>query len=220
MKKILQLMLLGTIVFMSSFHTAKAQEAGDMILNLNYNPSFPLGGFKTNITGKTSWKGYSGDLMYHFADKWAAGLSFSYQGYEERTPRATYNIDGSDVNGVLNTTVDVYPILVKAQYYPLGGTNALIRPYIQLGTGFAVVDFNQYLGMYSIAHRSTGRYMAQGGIGFSIPFGKLTSNGLQIGANYNYINYDGRFSDAQGNISKLSNLGSLNAYVGVHFVLR
>ena len=213
-------MVLGCVMTVASFHTAKAQEAGDMILNLNYSPSFPMGGFKDNITGKTSWKSYSGDVMYHFTDKWAGGLSFSYQGYAERVPRATYNIDGSDVNGVLNTTTDIYPILAKAQFYPLGGHSSFVRPYVQLGTGFAVVDFDQYLGMYSIAHRSTGRFMAQGGIGFSIPFGKLTSNGLQVGANYNYINYDGRFTDNAGNLSKVSKLGSVSAYIGVHFALR
>ncbi len=213
-------MILGVVMFMASFRTAKAQEAGDMILNINYNPSFPIGGFKDNVIGKSSWKGYSGDIMYHFADKWAAGLSFSYQGYEERTPRATYNINGSDVNGVLNTSVEIYPILAKAQFYPLGGKSAAIRPYVQLGTGLAVVDFNQYLGMYSTSHRSTGRFMAQGGIGVSIPFGKLTSNGLQLGANYNYVNYDGRFTDQAGNLSKVNNLGSLSAYIGVHFALR
>lgn len=219
MKKVWQLMIVGAVVFAASFQTAKAQEAGDMILNLNYNPSFPLGGFKSNITGKTSWKGYSGDVMYHFSEQWAAGLGFAYQGYDDRAARTTYNINGSDVNGVLNTTVNVYPILAKAQFYPTG-TKGAVRPYIQLGTGIAVVDFDQYLGMYSIARRSTGRFMAQGGVGVSIPFGKLTSNGLQIGANYNYINYDGRFSDAKGNISKLNNLGSVNAYIGVHFALR
>ncbi|MFT4202613.1 MAG: outer membrane beta-barrel protein [Chitinophagaceae bacterium] len=218
MKKFWQWMLLGVGIFMASYGKVKAQEAGDMILNLDYNPSFPVGSFKDNIIGKTSWKGYGGDIMYHITDKWAAGLGFSYQGYREKTPRATYNLNGADVDGVLNTSVNEYPILAKAQFYPLG--SKAVRPYIQVGTGVAVVGFDQYLGTYSISRRSTGRYMAQGGIGFSIPFDKLTSNGLQFGAHYNYINYDGRFTDQAGNEGKVSNLGSFNAYVGVHFALR
>lgn len=220
MKKVWKLIIVSIGIVLASTQMIQAQETGDMILNLNYSPSFPLGGFKDNIVGKTSWKSYSGDLMYHFADKWSAGLGFAYQGFEEKTPRATYSLNGSDVNGVVNTRVNMYPILAKAQYSPLGGTSAVIRPYVQLGAGLAIVDFDQYLGMYSVANRTTGRFMAQGGIGFSVPFGKLTSNGLQFGANYNYVNYDGRFTNQAGNVSKVNNLGNVSAYVGVHFMLR
>ncbi|QES90736.1 outer membrane beta-barrel protein [Rhizosphaericola mali] len=219
MKRIFLLSFL-MIGFLSILSTSKAQQAGDVILDLNYNTAFPLGGFKTNVIDKNSWRGWGGDVMYYMSDKIAAGLGANYQGFQEKVPSKTYTIGNENYTGVLSSRMNITPILAKGLYSPLGGTTSPIQPYVSLGVGVGVVDFDQYLGMYSTYSQTSGRFMAQGGIGFNIPFGKLTSNGIQLGANYNYINYNESYYNDNGSEGKLHNLGNINAYIGVHFVLR
>lgn len=221
MKKVLGIAVAALTVLAASVNTVMAQREGDLILNLNYQVGLPIGGFKDNMVGKTSWKGYSGDVLYHIDDQWAAGLYLGYQTYYEKADRKVYNI-GSDVQKsmVLANSVSVAPFYLKGRFFPLGKKHAAIQPYVNLGAGLAIVDFQPYEGWYGSSITS-GRFGAQGGVGVSIPFGRLTSAGLQIGADFNYVNYNGRFYSESGapNV-KLNALNSLGIYAGVHFPLR
>ncbi len=191
------------------------------MLNLNYQAGLPIGSFKNTVVDKSSWKGYGGDIMYHLNDHWGVGLAFAYQSYYEKTPRKVYNIDNTAQSMVLSTSVGISPILLKGRFYPLGGkSNAVIQPYISAGAGLGVVDFEQYQGMYGGANTS-GRFMAQGGVGFNIPFGRLTSAGFHIGADFNYVNYNSTFYNEAGEPNlKVKSLNSVGLYAGFHFPLR
>lgn len=219
MKKILNIAALLLISLSISNHS-QAQKAGELNLDVNYQAGFPLGNYKNNMMDKSSWNGFNGDLLYSISDKWSAGLGISYQDYYQKNNRATYNLGGGTTeSAVLSNSIQITPVLAKAKFFPLGGSNAVVQPYIDGGVGIGVVNFDQYTGMYNTSSRTSGRFMAAGGIGLFIPFGRLTSWGANVGANYNYINYDGRFYNQSGAIEKLNNLGHLSAYVGIHIPL-
>lgn len=220
MKKMMKIVVVGCALFLVGMQAVQAQREGDLMLSLNYQAGLPLGSFKNTMVDKSSWLGYGGDVMYHVNDHWGVGLAMAYQSYYEKTPRKVYNIGNTAQSMVLSNSVGISPILLKARYYPLGKTNSYVQPYLSAGAGLGVVDFEQYQGMYG-SSQTTGRFMAQGGLGLNIPFGKLTSAGFHIGADYNYVNYNSTFYGASGQADvKVKALNSVSIYAGVHFPLR
>ena len=116
-------------------------------LDFNYNYSMPLGSFKSDIISNNSPRGFMGGLMYSFSDKRSAGLGFGFQDYYQKYPRALYQLGKSqEVSAVLTNSLQTIPILLQAKYYPLSAT--YLKPYISLGAGANLIDFNQYLGQF------------------------------------------------------------------------
>jgi len=93
---------------------------------------------------------------------------------------------------------------------PMGGKGT-VQPYISVGAGAGIIDFKQYLGEFTSNSKTSASFAAQGGVGVLIPFGKLSSSGINIGADYNYIPYK-NFG--------YNNLSSVNFHAGVFFPLR
>ena len=157
-------------------------------LNIDYNYSLPVGGFKSDIVNDNSPRGFMGSLMYTFSDKISAGLGFGFQDYYQRYPRALYPLGKTqEVSAVLTNSIQTTPVLLKAEYFPL--TGAYLKPYVSLGAGASIIDFNQYFGEFGSSQTNTG-FIAQGGLGLMIPFTKFSASGFNVGANYNYAPYN------------------------------
>mgnify|MGYP001549805731 CR=1 FL=1 len=157
-------------------------------LDVDYNYSLLVGGFKSDIVNDNSPRGFMGSLMYAFSDKISAGLGFGFQDYYQKYPRALYPLSKTqEVSAVLTNSIQTTPVLLKAEYFPLSG--AYLKPYVSLGAGVNIIDFNQYLGEFGSSQTNTG-FLAQGGLGLMIPFKKFSSSGFNVGANYNYAPYN------------------------------
>lgn len=209
MKRIISAILSVIILFVFALH-ANAQK-GEWKLNLNYNYSFPLGTFKNDIISHASPRGFSGAFMYGINDRFDIGLYGGYQDYYQKYPRAVYQTDNHEVtSAVLSNSVQTMPILLKAAFSPLGATHASVQPYLALGAGISIVNYTQYLGEFGGTSSNAG-FSAQGSAGVKIPFGKYSSSGINIGADYNYISYN-KFG--------YNNLSNASVHAGVYFPLR
>lgn len=184
MKKI-KIILVALGIFLIS-QSATAQQ-GTLKLDLNYNYSLPVSGFKSDLINHNSPRGFMGGFMYYFSDQLSAGLGFGFQDYYQKYPRALYNIGKSQtVSAVLTNSIQITPVLLKAKYFPLSAS--YLKPYISIGAGANIVDFNQYLGEFNSGNTNVG-FRAQGGLGLLIPFTKYSSSGINLGATYDYVPY-------------------------------
>jgi len=198
------------VLLIAGTYTAQAQK-GELKLDLNYNYSLPLGSFKNDFINKGSATGGNGSLQYFITDKWAVGLGAGYQNFDQKYPRALYQLDKTQtVSAVLTNSVEVTPVVAKATFLPLAN-KSFVQPYITVGAGAGIVNFNQYLGEFTSTSKNSASFTAQGGAGVMIPFGKLSSSGVQIGADYSYLPY---------NNFGYKNLNTVNFHTGVFFPLR
>lgn len=188
--------------------SAKAQD-GKLKLHLNYNYSIPVGNFKSDLVSNTSPRGFNGSLLYTFNNKWEGGLSVGYQDYYQKYGRTVYALSKTqDVSAVLSNSIQTTPVLLTARFFPLNST--LVKPYISAGAGVSIIDFRQYLGEFG-SEQTSGGFLAQGGLGVAIPFGRLKTSGVEIGANYDYSPY---------NKYNYNDLNTVNAHAGVFFQIR
>lgn len=204
MKKIKYLMM-GFALLISA--GAFAQDYG-LTLKLNYSVGVPLGAGRELIS-KTSFQGFGAEIMYHPNAKWALGLESGSQGFYQKYPRQLYKAaDGSDLSAVVSNTVDIVPILLKAQYNFL--PDAGIQPYVALGAGGNIISYHQYAGEFSNDGKTKFGFAARPEAGVYVPFRKGSGAGFSLGAGYNYapFNYNG-----------LNNLDYITARVGVSFPL-
>jgi hypothetical protein len=190
--------------------SAHAQQ-GDLKLDLYYNYSNPLGSFKNEYISNSSPRGFAGDIMYNIDRRWGVGLYFGYQDYYQKYPRAVYSPDkNEDISAVVSNSMQTAPVLVKGMFTPLGNSTSFIQPYISAGAGINLITYKQYLGQFG-SSESNAKFMAQGGLGIQIPFGRLSNAGLSLGAVFNYVPY---------NNNGIKNLNSVDFQAGVHFPIR
>lgn len=203
--------IIAVVALLMTIVVSGHAQSGQLKLDLNYNYSLPLGSFKSDLVNKGSSRGFNGSLQYGINNKWAVGLGAGYQDYYQKYPRAVYPLDKTQtVSAVLTNSIEISPVVAKGTFTPLGG-KGLVQPYISVGAGAGMVSFKQYLGEFTSTDKSSASFVAQGGAGVMIPFGKLSSSGFQIGADYNYVPYK-NFG--------YNNLSSLNFHAGVFFPLR
>ena len=118
--------------------------------------------------------------------------------------------DKEVTSAVLSNSVQVIPVLAKAEFYPLGGKKSFVHPYITAGAGLGITSFTQYLGEFGGTDNSAG-FMLQGGAGITIPFGNAGNSGFKIGANYNMVSY---------NQNGFSNFNNINFQAGLFFPVK
>lgn len=188
-----------------------AAQKGEVKMNLQYSYALPMGSFKNDIVTNGSPRGVAGDILYNVSNKFSVGLGLGYQDFYEKYPRALYNTGDKEVtSAVLSNSVQVIPVLAKAEFYPLGDKRGAIQPYIAAGAGLGITSFTQYLGEFGGVDNSAG-LMLQGGAGLAIPFGKFSKAGARLGANYNMVNY---------NANGFSNFNNISFQAGVYFPLK
>jgi hypothetical protein len=184
MKKI---KIMIAVACMICFAMPAAAQQGLLKLDLNYNYSIPLGGFKNDLVNHGSPRGFMANLMYYFKDQLSGGLSFGFQGYYQKYSRTIYHLSSTqDISAVLTNSIQTTPVLLKARYFP--NAASVLKPYVSLAAGANVIDFKQYYGEFSNTTANIG-FRAQAGVGVIIPFNKTSTSGINIGASYDYAPY-------------------------------
>ena len=207
MKKniIISCLLVVSILFTQSLIAQK----NPLTLELNYNYSMPLSGFKSDLLSNSSPRGFRGSIMYPFNSKIAAGVQFGFQDYYQKYARGTYHSGPSqDISAVISNSIQTTPIIVKAKYYPL--TESYVKPYISAGAGGNLVNFKQYFGEFGSTQTNFG-FLAEAGVGVMVPFKKMSTSGFFIGGTYDYAPY---------NKNGYKDLNSINFQAGVNFEIR
>lgn len=210
MKKI-EIFIAATGVLLLGSFAASAQQENKLKFNLNYNYSMPQNAFKSDIISNNSARGITGGITYSFNPKWSAGLEVGYQDYYQKYPRDVYPYGKSqDISAVISNSVQTSPVLLKGTFSPFGNATSAIKPYLSVGAGLNIISYSQYLGEFG-GNQTNAGFIAQGGLGVLIPFGKLSSSGLNVGADYDYAPYN-----------KLGNkdLNSMNFHAGIYFPLK
>lgn len=208
MKKVLQLAIIH-IPLLFIFSIVNAQK-GEVKMDLNYNYSMPLGGFKNDLISDGSARGFTGDIRFGLSDKLNVGFYTGFQDYYQKYPRTVYHGDGQDVSAVLSNSIQTVPLLGKVMYNPMGNKKAFIQPYVSLGAGVDMIYFRQYLGEFGGADNAVS-FMAKAGAGVQIPFSKWSRSGFQLGVNYNYVPYSK---------NGYSNMNALDFSAGAHFPIK
>jgi len=191
--------------FMVLSTIANAQK-GTLKFNLDYNYSIPSGSFKSDLVKNNSARGVRGGIMYSFTDRLSAGLETGFQDYYQKYPRDIYKSGNSqDISAVLTNSIQTTPFLLKGKYSLLAGS--MIKPYVSVGAGANLIDFKQYYGEFANSQTNVG-FLAQGGVGVTIPFGKVSASGIDLGATYDFAPYK-KYG--------YHDLNSVNLKAGVHF---
>lgn len=183
----------------------------ELKLNLHYSYAMPLGSFKNDVISNSSPRGVTGDLLYNINNNFFVGLGLGFQDFYQKYPRDLYQTGGHEVtSAVLSNSVQIIPVLAKAEIHPLGSKKSPVQPYISAGAGLGITSFTQYLGEFGGTDNSAG-LMLQGGAGFKIPFNATGSSGFSLGANYNMVNYKK---------NGFENFNNVNIQAGLYFQLR
>jgi hypothetical protein len=181
-------------------------------MKLNYNIAMPIGSFKSDYIGNTSFNGAGGEIGYWFNPRVGLGLNVGYQSFYQKYARLTYKTgDNESISAVLSNTIEQVPVMLKGTFAPMANTTAKVQPYVSAGAGINLVNYQQYFGQFSNSDASSA-FTAQAGAGFMVPFGSSLHNAaLQVGATYNYTPY---------NKNGLSNLNNVGVNAGVIFPIK
>lgn len=191
-----------------SYLPANAQTQS-LQFGLNYNYGIPTGHFN-KVVSNSSPRGFMANLMYPFTDKIAAGISFGFQDFYQKYPRALYHLSNNQsISAVLSNSVQTTPIVIKAKYFPVN--SPYLRPYVSVAAGTNIIDYRQYYGEFGNFSQSNFGFRAEGGLGVMVPFKKTGASGLNIGANYDYEPYH------RNNVKDLS---SINFQAGIEIQLK
>ena len=199
-------------LFISIMSVARVNaQKGQLKFSLQYSYAIPLGDFKTDVISDGSARGVTGDFLFGVSNKVSLGLGLGYQDFYQKYSRSLYKTGDNEItSAVLSNSVQIMPVLAKAEIHPMGGSRSPVQPYLSLGAGVGITTFTQYLGEFG-GSDYTGKLMLQGGAGIAIPFGGASNSGFRVGANYNLVNYDK---------NGFGNFNNLNLQAGLYFPLR
>ena len=207
-KNIIVALTAGCLIALFAPLVGNAQ-AERLSINLNYNVATPTGSFK-DFVDKTSYRGWTGNLLYGINNKLSVGFGTGYQDFYQKYPRDVYKLnDGSDISAVVSNSVQTIPLLLLAQYNLLPGK--VIQPYVGVGAGGNLVMYKQYLGEFASSSNKF-QLAVRPEAGFFIPLRKdLSTAGIQVNGNYNYMPYK---------YNGLDNLNNWGVGIGVRFPLQ
>ncbi len=204
MKKIKYIMLAAGLFGCAG---AFAQDEG-LTLKLNYSVGVPVGSAK-DVIGNNSFKGFGGELMYHFNNAFSLGVETGSQYFYQKFPRQLYKgSDGSDISAVVTNSISTAPILIKGQYNFL--STSAVRPYVALAAGGNVITYYQYAGEFSNDAKTKFDFAVRPEAGVYVPFRKYSRAGFSLGAGYNYMPF---------NYAGVSNLNHVTLRAGISFPL-
>jgi opacity protein-like surface antigen len=180
-----------------------------LTLDVNYSVGIPSSSFKDDAVDKTSFRGWTANLLYGINDKVRVGLGVGYQDFYQKFDRAVYKlVEGGEVSAVLTNSIQTIPVLAQGQYNFI--PNAVVQPYVGVGVGGNIVVYDQYLGEFGNA-KTDIKFAVRPSVGVFIPFRKNGPAGIHAFGAYNYMPYK------ENGVDDLSNWG---AGLGIKFPLR
>lgn len=202
------IVMTGVVVCTMMPFASQAQER-ELQMDINYAIGIPSSSFKTDAVDKTSFRGWTANLMYNVSNSVSIGLGVGYQDFYQKYPRGVYKLNGGgEVSAVISNSIQTIPLLLQAQYRFL--PHSMIQPYIGVGGGINFVTFDQYLGEFENS-TSDVKFAVRPEVGLYIPFRKDGPAGIHIFGDYNYLPY---------NTNGVDNLSNWGAGIGVKFPLR
>ncbi|OQP61366.1 hypothetical protein A3860_06560 [Niastella vici] len=202
------LLLITSVLFVTYMPFATKAQERELQLDLNYSIGIPSGSFKTDAVDKTSFRGWTANLLYNITDKISVGVGTGFQDFYQKYPRAVYKLaEGGEVSAVLTNSIQTIPLLAEFQYRFM--PHNMVQPYVGVGVGGNMIVFDQYLGEFENS-RSSFKFAARPQAGVLISFRKDGPAGIHVFGAYNYMPYK------EEGINNLNNWG---AGVGVKFPL-
>jgi hypothetical protein len=170
----------------------KGFRAGQTLMAVNYEPSLPIGSFEDYVSD-WSWRGFSFEGRKKINPRLSAGLSFSWNRWDETFSDLTVDIPGGVASGPVYRYADMFAIRALAHYYLLDGP---IQPYVGVGIGGAwSYAYQQVVDLADSQNGFDFIVSPEGGVLVELVSGS-TSVGLNIAFRYTYTTADvGRDSE-------------------------
>ena len=121
------------------------------LVGVSYQFSVPIGE-TANYTSPVSWRGIGLDTMTWIRPDLAVGLAFGWNVFFNNTT-TTISYKNVDISGNQDRTLNVWPTLVNARWFPAISSNRDIQPYIGLNVGGYIIE--RYLGVGLTAFQDT-----------------------------------------------------------------
>lgn len=132
-----KLMPLAALVLTLSASTARA-EIPPTLVGVSYQFSIPIGE-TSNYTAPVSWRGIGLDVATFVRRDLAVGLAFGWIVFHENVTE-TINFKGTDIYGNQDRTLNIWPTLVNARWFPKISSNRDIQPYIGANIGGYIIE--------------------------------------------------------------------------------
>ncbi len=159
-------------------------------LTVRGGAAIPMGAFSSNYIDKTTIQNYSIALDWIFQKPISIGVEVGKTFYSQKVPRTIYSTNGQDISAVQTRTIGLMPIQGVVSYY-FAGTNASIRPYVQLAAGADLLDYTLYYG--NLANQQQAVKLTYGAAaGAKFLFKKDGNFGADLRVKYNQtsLNFD------------------------------
>lgn len=179
-----------------------------LVLNLDYGISLPMGDLHQYVD-KPSFNGWNASLLYQINPKIAAGLGIGFYDYYQKLPRTIYQDKTTSISAVQTHIVQYVPIQPTLLYTPNGGKKG-VQPYVGLGIGGALVNYEKYWGVFVDKNNKFG-FSVSPMAGVLIPFTKTSRLKLNIGVRYNYATFS---------YQEIKNLSNMEANIGISLHLK
>lgn len=189
--------------------TSQAQYRGTAQAVVQYSLGIPMGSLK-NAVSDISPRGARVALYFGINDNLAIGGGAGYQDFYQKTDRKLYQLaDGSDISAVRSYSIQAIPILFESKWNFSPGKT--IQPYVGLGIGGNLVNYNNYLGEFGSEQKSSFGFAARPHAGVYIPFRKHGESGLTVSGSYSIMPFK---------TNELSNLNHIGIHAGVTLPMR
>jgi len=126
-------------------------ELPPFLIGISYQFSIPIGN-TFNYTPPVSWRGIGLDTATFIKPELAVGLAFGWNVFFENTT-STLHYKGTDITGNQDRTLNVWPTLVNARWFPKISSNRDIQPYIGGNVGGYIIE--RYLAIGQTAVQET-----------------------------------------------------------------
>ena len=188
---------------------AQAQREGLAKMDIQLNAAIPTGSLKETIT-ETSLRGAQASVLYGITNQIAIGLGTGFQDFYQKYPRQLYKLsNGGDLSAVRSFSIQTIPLLVQGKYQFSPG--ATVQPYAALGVGGNFINYNDYVGQFSLEQKAKFGFAARPEAGLFVPFSKDGETGFTLGASYNLMPFRN---------NQFNNLNSIGIHAGIGFPLR
>lgn len=106
-------------------------------LSFNWGVTIPANG---GFVDKTGFVNPSLEWSYRVLPFLSAGASLGY-GYNSDKGEGDENFDGSYISGMREKSLAVVPLMLHADFFPCGASEAMLRPYLGVGVGIQHATF-------------------------------------------------------------------------------
>lgn len=149
---------------------ALAYGAGDFWVRGGLTYVRPTGG-STHLNGALSGarvqqpqsdRGFGFTIGYRFLDNFGVELLAAPEAF-----KSDFNVKQGSQK-ITSGSTRVLPPTLTLQYYPLGGTNSQVQPYVGAGAAYSIYSSSHISGGYNTHMKNTWGWAAQAGVDFML----------------------------------------------------